>query len=180
MKVIAAGDASAFTQLVERHIDRIVGVASRMMGSQADGEEIAQEALMRVWIFASKWHPICRGGKAPFTTWLYRIVLNLVIDRKRRREAIPLEEAYEPLDDSDGAFAYIYGQELSRLVSAAVSRLPERQRRALKLCSFEGRTNIDACQIMSVSDSAVESLLFRARRNLRVNLEDLYRELSSY
>src|ERR1700753_2685612 len=84
MAAIAVGDQQAFSRLVERHLARTVGLATRLMGSRADGEEIAQEAFARVWSHASRWRPMGAGGNARFTTWLYRIVMNLAIDRKLR------------------------------------------------------------------------------------------------
>ena len=84
MASIATGDQLSFARLVERHLARTVGLATRLMGSRADGEEVAQEAFARVWSHAARWRPMGGGGNARFTTWLYRIVVNLAIDRKRR------------------------------------------------------------------------------------------------
>ena len=92
MALAGAGSQAAFTVLVGRHLGRVKAMAWRMSGSAADGEEIAQEAFARVWLHAPTWDS---AGTAKFTTWLYRIVLNLSIDRKRRRVMSPLEEAGE-------------------------------------------------------------------------------------
>jgi len=178
MAAIATGDKSAFARLVERHLARTVGLATRLMGSRADGEEVAQEAFARVWSHAARWRPIGGGGNARFTTWLYRIVVNLAIDRKRRPGFAPIEEAGEPTDDADDGFASIHRRQVSTAVAAAMSRLPDRQRTALMLCFFEGMSNIEAGKIMSLSVGAIESLLVRARRTLRTELAGTYDELS--
>jgi RNA polymerase sigma-70 factor (ECF subfamily) len=73
----------------------------------------------------------------------------------------------------------LYNAEMATLVTAAVSRLPERQRAVLVLCFFEGRTNVEAGKLLSLTVSAVESLLVRARRALREELGGAYRELSA-
>ena len=178
MALIAEGDRSAFSRLVERHLARTVGLATRLMGARADGEEIAQEAFARVWSHAGRWRPVGSGGKARFTTWLYRIVVNLAIDRKRRPSHAAIDDVDEPIDEADDGFAQIHRRQVSDAVSAAMLRLPERQRVALALCFFEQMSNIEAGKIMSLSVGAVESLLVRARRALRQELAGVYQELS--
>jgi len=178
MAAIATGDQLAFARLVERHLARTVGLATRLMGSRADGEEIAQEAFSRVWSHASRWRPLGSGGNARFTTWLYRIAVNLAIDRKRRTKLTPLDDVEEPLDESDDGFRQIHKRQVSDAVAAAMLRLPERQRIALSLCFFDEISNIEAGKIMGLSVGAVESLLVRARRALRQDLMGVYQELS--
>jgi RNA polymerase sigma-70 factor (ECF subfamily) len=177
MASIAAGDQLAFARLVERHLARTVGLATRIMNSRVDGEDIAQEAFSRVWSHAGRWRPIGGGGNAKFTTWLYRIVVNLAIDRKRRPTAVAIDDVEDPVDEADDAFTQIHQQQVSQAVAHAIAQLPERQRIALTLCFFEGMSNIDAGRIMGLSVGAVESLLVRARRALRVELTNVYDEL---
>ena len=178
MAAIAAGDQFAFSRLVERHLSRTVGLATRLMGSRADGEEVAQEAFSRVWSHAGRWRPIGAGGNARFTTWLYRIVVNLAIDRKRRPTHAAMDDVEEPIDEADDGFATIHRRQVSDAVTAAMQRLPERQRVALALCFFEEMSNIEAGKIMALSIGAIESLLVRARRALRQELTGVYDELS--
>ena len=178
MAAIATGDQIAFARLVERHLARTVGLATRLMGSRADGEEIAQEAFARVWSHAARWRPLGGGGNARFTTWLYRIVMNLAIDRKRRPTHAAMDDVDEPVDEADDGFVQIHRRQVSDAVAEAMMRLPERQRVALALCFFEGMSNIEAGKIMSLSVGAVESLLVRARRSLRQGLAGVYEELS--
>ena len=178
MAAIATGDQVAFARLVERHLARTVGLATRLMGSRADGEEIAQEAFARVWSHAARWRPLGAGGNARFTTWLYRIVMNLAIDRKRRPTHAAMDDVDEPVDEADDGFVQIHRRQVSGAVTEAMMRLPERQRVALALCFFEGMSNIEAGKIMSLSVGAVESLLVRARRSLRQGLAGVYEELS--
>jgi RNA polymerase sigma-70 factor (ECF subfamily) len=178
MAAIATGDQLAFARLVERHLARTVGLATRLMGSRADGEEIAQEAFTRVWSHAARWRPLGAGGNARFTTWLYRIVVNLGIDRKRRPVHAAMDDVDEPVDEADDGFVRIHRRQISDAVTVAMMQLPERQRVALALCFFEGMSNIEAGVIMSLSVGAVESLLVRARRSLRQGLAGVYEELS--
>lgn len=178
MASIAAGNQVAFERLVERHLARTVGLATRLMNSRSDGEDIAQEAFSRVWSHASRWRPIGGGGNARFTTWLYRIVVNLVIDRKRRPVMAAIDDVEEPVDEADDGFRRLHRKEVSDAVADKMARLPERQRIALTLCFFEGMSNIEAGRVMGLSVGAVESLLVRARRTLRSELTQVYGELS--
>ena len=177
MQAIGRGDQAAFTVLVGRHLGRVTAMAWRMSGSRADGEEIAQEAFARVWVHAPKWDsggP--KEGMAKFTTWLYRIVLNLAIDRKRRRVMQPLEEAGEVADERADAFDAINRGQVAAAVGQAVRDLPERQRMALVLCFYEELSNIEAARVMELSVGAIESLLIRAKKTLRQTLRGLHDE----
>ena len=120
MAAIAAGDQVAFARLVERHLARTVGLATRLMGSRADGEEIAQEAFARVWSHAARWRPLGGGGNARFTTWLYRIVMNLAIDRKRRPSHAAMDDVDEPVDEADDGFVQIHRRQVSGAVTEAM------------------------------------------------------------
>ncbi len=174
---IGRGEAEAFSRLVARHMNRVIGMAWRVTGSRADGEDIAQDAFARVWIHAAKWRPAAEGG-AQFSTWLYRVVMNLCIDRKRRPRSEPLESADDHADERENAHDRVAEREVSAKVAEAVAHLPERQRMALVLCFYEGVSNQEAAAIMSLSVGAIESLLVRARRTLKERLSGLYAGLA--
>ena len=177
MRRIGNGDRQAFTILVGRHLARAVSTARRLVGSQFDAEEVAQEAFTRVWTHAADWRPAAKGG-AQFTTWLYRIVVNLCIDRRRRPGFDSIDERPEPVDATPGALSGLEDAAVSKQVNAALAELPERQRAALTLCFYEGLSNAEAAEILSLSVGAIESLLVRARRTLRERLQDTFRELA--
>ena len=173
MMRIGNGDRVAFGELVRRHLNKAVAVAQRVTGSRGDAEEIAQEAFLRVWTKAATWRtPEGRSAEgevrgARFTTWLYRVVVNLGIDRKRRPAMSALEAAGDPVDPAESALHTMEKAQLSGRVAAAVAALPERQRAALALCFYEGLSNREAADILALTPGAVESLLVRARRSLR-------------
>jgi RNA polymerase sigma-70 factor, ECF subfamily len=174
----AAGDARAFRSLVDRHGGRAHAVALRLTGSAADAEDVVQEAFLRAWRRASLWRPRSggrEGGGASFPTWLYQVVLNLCRDRARaarlrRHEPLDAEEALAAPDPRPGAEADLARRrEVGGLVEA-VGRLPERQRAALVLTYAGGLSNAEVAAALGVSVGAVESLLVRARRDLRRHL----------
>lgn len=100
---VAAGDASAYRQLVDRHVPRTLRLARRLTGNASDAEDVTQDAFLRLWQHGHRW----QAGRARFTTWFYRIVVNLCIDRRRRPAFAPLEAAGDPVDDRPDAAAEI-------------------------------------------------------------------------
>jgi len=162
-------DMSALGELVRRHQGRVLEIAYRTLGQWDLAEDVAQETFLRVHRAAGKYKP-----KAKFTTWLYRIVVNLCLDEKRRRarNGMSLEDAaFDPQSGHDSDFAE--KKEIVQLVKAAVDGLPERQRAALVLHRYEGLSHDQIAEITGWSRSAVESLLVRAYANLRKKLNKM-------
>lgn len=165
MAGVAAGSEPDFRRLAERHLSRILSLAGRITRNPADSEEIAQEALLRVWVHAARWRP-----KAAFRTWLYRIVVNLCLDRARRPAFAALDDVAEPIDPGPDPARQAESAEMTRIVAAAVTELPKRQRAAIALTHFEGLSDVEAADVLGTSVGGVESLLVRARRTLRERL----------
>jgi RNA polymerase sigma-70 factor (ECF subfamily) len=166
---IAEGEERAFRTLVERHMQRSMRLAQRVLGNAADAEEVVQEAFLRLWTKADTWQP----GRGRFTTWFFRILVNLCLDRRRRPAMLPIETAGDPPDPGRSALGKIYDDEVGRAVAGAIAELPERQRAALVLCYYEELSNLEAAQALSISVSALEALLVRARRTLKTRLASL-------
>lgn len=162
-----AGDQRAFRTLVSRHLSRVLSLARRMTGNVTEAEDVAQEAFLRAWQKASAWH----AGEARFSTWLYRVVVNLCLDRRRRKPTTPLEAAGDLLDPAPSAELRLVEDQRTRIVAVALAALPDRQRAALVLSYYEELSNAAAAEILGVSVSALESLLVRARKALRAELE---------
>lgn len=167
LALVGDGDRQAYRVLVERHGGRVLAVARRMTGNLAEAEDVAQDAFLRVWLHGGAW----RDQGAKFTTWLYRVVTNLCLDRRRRRPMAPLEAAGDPADERPNAEVSVAAGERSRQVEAALAALPDRQRAALVLSYYEGLSNAVAAAALDISVAALESLLVRARRALRAELE---------
>jgi len=174
MRRAGRGDNAAFAALVARHIPRATALATRISGSRSDAEEIVQEAFLRTWMKAPDWESQTSiAGGARFTTWFTRVLVNLCIDRRRRPQPAPLEAAAEVASTAPEGLEVVARNETSARVLAALAELPERQRAALTLCHWDGRSNIEAAEILEISVGALESLLVRARRTLRIVLADL-------
>jgi len=165
MARIAGGDEAAFRLLARRYLPRALGLARRISGNDADAEELAQEALLRVWINAPRWRPA-----AAFRTWFYRVVVNLCLNRRRRPPSAALAEAGDPADPNPDAAAQMERRQTDALVAAAVAELPERQRAAIVLTYHDGLSNAETAAVLDTSVSGVETLLVRAKRSLRAAL----------
>lgn len=165
MARIARGDEPAYRQLARRHLPVAVALARRILGNTADAEDVAQEAMLRVWTNAPRWQPL-----ALFRTWFRRVVVNLCLDRKRRAQWVDLEAAGEIVDPAANAGEQVERGERDQLVRAAIGRLPARQRAAIVLTYSEGLSNAEVADALDTSVSAVETLLVRGKQNLRRSL----------
>lgn len=174
MQLVRDGDTAAFEQLVEQHQALVIGTVGRMLGSNADVEDIAQQVFIRVWRSAKRYEP-----RAKFTTWLLKITRNLVFNELRRRKrhaASPLQPATdgEELQVEDKhqqtPAASALEQELQRAIDTAIAELPESQRMAVVLRRYEDLSYEEIAEVLEQSVPAVKSLLFRARTALRARL----------
>lgn len=160
------GDRSACQLLVQRHLGRIVGFAHRTLGSRSDAEDVAQDVFLRLWASAPRW----KVGSARFSTWLYRVAMNVCLDRLAKKRELPDTDVPEPIDDGPEPSVAVHASEVARHVTAAVAALPDAQRIAVTLCHYQGLRNVEAADVMGVSVEALESLLARGRRAIRARL----------
>jgi RNA polymerase sigma factor (sigma-70 family) len=161
----AKGNADAARLLTQRLAPRAFAHAWRMLGDRAEAEDVAQEALLRLWRIAPDW----RSGEAQVTTWLYRVVANLATDRLRairRRKADTLDDAAEPASDQPAAVQAMIEADRMAALQMALSALPDRQRQAVVLRHIEGLANPEIATIMDIGVEAVESLTARGKRAL--------------
>jgi RNA polymerase sigma-70 factor (ECF subfamily) len=173
LKRVAKGDARAVELLVERHAGRMLTLARRMLGNEADAEDVTQELFLRVWRHARRWQP----GRARFETWMHRVTLNLCYDRLRRRRDVAVDALPELPDPSPSVVSRQSSRQTAQRVQAELAKLPDRQRAAIVLCHHEGLSNIEAAAVLQVSVEALESLLARGRRALKAALSADAREL---
>jgi len=158
----ANGDRAAARALTVRLTPRVLGFAARMLSDRTEAEDVAQEAMMRLWRIAPDW----RQGEAQVSTWLYRVAANLCTDRLRRRRGTALEDTPELEDDAPGVVqGMIQGQRM-RALDDALELLPDRQRQAVVLRHIEGLPNPEIAAIMDIGTEAVESLTARGKRAL--------------
>jgi RNA polymerase sigma-70 factor (ECF subfamily) len=175
MAEVAGGDDYAFEILVQRHQASVLNLIYRFIGDRTMAKDLAQEVFVRVWQAAKSYKP-----KAKFSTWIYRIAVNLCLNELKsvkRRRLIPLatEERPDseypiPSDVSQSPEDLLLAKERSRQIAEALRSLPENQRMALILKRYDNLSYDEIGRVMGCSVSAVESLLVRAKKNLQEKL----------
>ncbi len=169
----ANGDAMAARHLSQRLLPRLLSHAFRMLNDQAEAEDVAQEAMLRLWKIAPDW----RQGEAKVTTWLYRVVANLCTDRLRRRRGVALDAIAEPEDGAASVAEQMQDRTRIDALQEALNSLPDRQRQAVILRHIEGLGNPEIAVIMEIGVEAVESLTARGKRALAQILASRREEL---
>ena len=179
MARIARSDARAFEILVRRHQQRILNLIYRSIGDRIQAEDLAQEVFLRVWRSAEEYEP-----KSKFTTWVYRISINLCLDAlKKTQRRQPFADLYaggDNLSENDEALngyncapspeELLIDAEESGRIFAALQCLPTNQRLAVVLTKFDGLSYDEISRILGCSVAAVESLMARAKKTLRERL----------
>ncbi|MBF0184637.1 MAG: sigma-70 family RNA polymerase sigma factor [Magnetococcales bacterium] len=176
MQRIAAGDGTAWKDLLDQQLARVVLLVKRMLHDQQEAEDVTQESFLRLWQQAPRWQ-----AQARIATWLYRVAYRLAIDRLRQRQQAheePLDEQEEsslPLMPTlDSPLAKLEQAEEQRWLQAALHALPTRQRVALLLVHRLDLSVREAASVLQLSETATASLLARGRAKLRLLLSPFY------
>lgn len=172
MPRIATGDSAAYRTLVDRHADRLLAFAFRLLGDRAAAEDVVQDTYLSLWRKAGDWTP-----RARVSTWLYRVARNAALDRLRRaRPSVDVDQTIL-IDDGPRPDHGLDEAATVSTVRAALDALPERQRAAIVLVHYEGLSGAEASSVLDITVEALESLLARGRRTLRRALEPRREEL---
>lgn len=177
MRRVAEGDSGAFEALVHRHSASLYRFAFRIVGHEDAAQDVVQETFLRLWRHAGKYEP-----SRPFKTWLYTIARRVALNAARSasaRRAREMEEESAIEDVADlrpTAEEVLSSWQRQEAVRRALAALAPRQRMALVLHHYEGMSYQEIGQVMGVRVSAVESLIFRARRALASALGDVLGE----
>ncbi|MGE5267796.1 MAG: sigma-70 family RNA polymerase sigma factor [Deltaproteobacteria bacterium] len=163
---VASRDPSAFRLLVDRHMSALILLGRRLLRDEAEAEDLAQEALLRLWRLGGSLD-VGPGGVGP---WLKKVVSNLAIDRLRVRGRLDVTDDLPEQPQPADQLRSLERQELAERVEDALHRLPDRQRLALTMFHYEGLSMQEVGGMLGVSAEAVESLLARARRSMRAAL----------
>jgi RNA polymerase sigma-70 factor (ECF subfamily) len=173
--LIRQGSHEAFTEIVGRHTQRFFALAFRTLQNKSDAEDVVQACFIKFWQRPQLW----QEGKSQFTTWFYRVVINACRDLQRRSPKL----AYESIDDLDALLPRTQSEELlaeeiqnqtnrQRYVELALSKLIESQREAINLVVYCELPQRQAAEILGLSVKALESLLIRAKRNLKQTIKE--------
>lgn len=167
------GDGEAFAVLAQRYGGKLAGFGGKILGSQSLAEDMVQDVFVKLWQRPLLYDP----DKARFRTWVHRVVMNRCLDQKRRKQGEALDEIAEPAAPQAAQDEAMIASDRDGAVHQAILQLPARQRAALALCYLDDLSNKEAALIMDVNIKALESLLTRARANLRDALTPMKEQL---
>jgi RNA polymerase sigma-70 factor, ECF subfamily len=177
------GDPESFNQLVLRWERSIYALAYRTLGRDEDARDVCQETFLRAYrgLHAFK-------GQAKFSSWLYRIALNLCRDAMRRERRAPLVAVPDGIDPTELAAQQpspapsvedlVAQAELGRHVAAAMRRLPEDQRTAILLKEYHGLTFQEIAEVMACPLSTAKTRVYQGLSVLRRELAPSARSLA--
>jgi RNA polymerase sigma factor (sigma-70 family) len=163
MARVALREGAAFRVLVEQYGTTVHRIAYRMLLDPVEAEDVAQEAMLRLWNHAEQW----AAGSSGVAAWLHRVTVNLCFDRLRRRKFASGDQVPDREDEAPRADMLIDTERLRVAIIKCVQTLPDRQRAAIILTYYEEQTNIMAGATLGMNIKAFESLLLRARSALR-------------
>lgn len=182
------GDWEAFAQLVERHRDRLVRYLARLVGDPSRGEELAQEAFVRLWLASLRYREEGR-----FEAYLYTIGTRLARSDERRRRVrlrallsgslgqfgwLGNALGAEPCEQAE-AGDRLLREEAQAQLARAVAELPLAYRAPLVLAALEERPLEEIAQLLGLRPGTVKTRLFRARERLRVRLQPYWKGVPS-
>lgn len=170
VRLCQEGDTTAFDQLFHKHQDKVYGIAYRMMSNQEDAMDLTQEIFLKAYQKLNKFR-----STSAFSTWLYRLAVNLCIDelrkRKRSLNPLPLETAVSepgantPEDD-------VLSRDTERQIWEAINSLKEKERAIIILRDIEGLSYKEIAEVFKCSLGRVKSRIHEARQKLKAVLED--------
>jgi RNA polymerase sigma-70 factor (ECF subfamily) len=158
------GDASAFDALVVRHQKAVHRVCYRFTGNAEDAADLTQDVFVRAYRSLPKFR-----GTSAFSTWLYRIAVNVCLSFKasRKNRSEEWDETHDVAAEGPSIEDELDGQKSARLVRTALEALPEKQRLTVIMKILEERTHAEVAEILGSSVGTVKANLFFAIRNLR-------------
>lgn len=176
MKLVVAGNHDAFSEIVARHTTKFFGLAFRTLQSHSDAEDVVQAAFIKLWQKPTVW----QQGKAQFTTWFYRVVLNACYDYQRKHSRVTSvdHDSLEVLTQSViGEQERLEDDQMQRwqkhCLTLAIQKLPDSQRDALNLVVYGEMPQRQAAEVLGTTVKAIESLLVRAKRSILQTVNEL-------
>ena len=168
LALIQDGSSQAFALLVERHTERFYRLAYRYVQSKEAAEDVVQDAFLKLWEDPHRWQA---DKNAKFTTWFYRVVVNLCLDWQKKKQPVELNEDMPIIDERESADEAMQRKQQQIALECAIAALPERQRTAINLCYDEGLSNQEAADVMAINLKALQSLVMRAKTTLKERLK---------
>lgn len=168
LTLVKDGSHQAFSNLVQRHTERFYRLAYRYLQDKPSAEDVVQDGFLKLWEDPSRWQA---ERETKFTTWFYRIIVNLCLDRHKKKRPLELDPQMPLVDERLTADEIMIRNEEEKTLEKEIAALPERQRTALNLCYGEGLSNQQAAAVMRIKLKALQSLIMRAKTTLRERMK---------
>lgn len=168
LALIQDGSHEAFAELVRRHTERFYRLAYRYVQNKETAEDIVQDAFLKLWENPERWQP---ERNSQFTTWFYRVLVNLCLDWQKKKRPAALDEDLPLIDEHEPHETTMIRTQEQQALEQAIADLPERQRLAVNLCFTEGLSNQEAAEIIGVRLKALQSLIMRAKARLKERMK---------
>jgi len=165
------GDGTAFEELVLKRQRKVYNLAYRMTRNAEDARDVSQEAFLQVYKHLGRF-----DRRSSFSTWLYRIVVNLCINHLNRGSRSPhrvVDEAPEPVDPSEGSLGQLEEKERQDALARAIETLPPQQRASLTLRVHHQLAHREIAEILGVTEATAKVHYFHAVKALRQRLAHL-------
>ena len=181
---LKTGNADAFKVLVEEYQNKIINICFGFVHNREDAEDISQEVFMEVYNSITHFR-----GDSKLSTWLYRISVNKSLDFIRKKNCkkrfakfqnlLGFERTIEEMPESKltNPHTILENKERVQILNETVEKLPQNQKIVFILSKYEGFKNKEIAKVMNTSLSSVESLMHRAKKNLKIKLYDYYKNI---
>ena len=178
---LKSGDPHEFSLLIDLHAEKVYNLLRGLLRNETEAEDLTQEVFTTVFLTISQFK-----GDAKLSTWIYRISVNKFKEHVRNRsrkkrfgflfslESVNASESL--ISNSQSPEGVLENKQRSEIVSAAINQLPEKQYLAFTMHKIEGVSQQEIGSILNLSITAVESLIFRARKSLQQKLQGYYEE----
>lgn len=174
LKALSDGDQEAFSYVLERYRDHVIRICRGFVTLNEDAEDLAQEVFVQLFKSASDFR-----GEASLSTWLYRVAVNKSLNYNRSQKTRGQLLSLEPVKSNNLLSDESSDRQLSvndhrKALNAALDALPEKQKTAFILSKYDELSYEEIAEVMNLSLSAVQSLIFRAKKNLQDALRDYF------
>jgi len=185
INITLQGGRNEFRTLVERYQSMVFRTCMGFLHDKDDADDLTQEVFIQAYQSLNKFK-----GDSAFSTWIYRIAVNASLNRLRKNSRTPILNRLDSLfvtgkekeisltaNDDEDPESILIRLEKSKWIQAALDSLPENQRTVIVLSKYDDLSQKEIAEIMKITEGAVESLIQRAKANLKVKLSSTYKKM---
>lgn len=185
INMILLGNRDKFRLLVEKYQSLVFRTCMGFLHDKDDADDLTQEIFIQIYQSLKSFK-----GDAAFSTWIYRIAINASLNVVRKKSRIPIlnrlgpffdsgkgKEVFIPAYDTENPESILIRNEKSKWIQEALDNIPAHQRTAIILSKYDNLSQREIAEIMKITEGAVESLIQRAKANLKIKLSSAYKKM---